>query len=35
MPSGREGAAPGTQLPGASPVTAGPGEAPDREDGTG
>jgi len=35
MPSGREGAAPGTQLPGASPVTAGPGEAPDREDGAG
>ena len=33
MPGGREGAAPGTQLPGVSRVTAGPGEAPDARDG--
>ncbi len=31
MPGGREGAAPGTQLPGVSPVTAGPGDAPDTQ----
>jgi len=35
MPGGREGAAPGTQLPGASRVTAGPGDAPDAQDGAG
>ena len=33
MPGGREGAVPGTQLPGVSRVTAGPGEAPDAQDG--
>ena len=33
MPGGREGAAPGTQLPGVSRVTAGPGEVPDAQDG--
>ncbi len=33
MPGGREGAAPGTQLPGVPRVTAGPGEAPDAQDG--
>ncbi len=32
MPGGRDGAAPGTPLPGASPVTAAPGEAPDGQD---
>jgi oligopeptide/dipeptide ABC transporter ATP-binding protein len=31
MPSGREEAAPGTPLPGTSPVTAGPGDAPDAQ----
>jgi oligopeptide/dipeptide ABC transporter ATP-binding protein len=35
MPGGREGAAPGTQLPGASRVTAGPSDAPDGQDGAG
>jgi oligopeptide/dipeptide ABC transporter ATP-binding protein len=35
MPGGREGAAPGTQLPGVSRVTAGPGEAPDAQDQSG
>ena len=35
MPGGREGAAPGTQLPGVSRVTAGPSDAPDAQDGTG
>ena len=33
MPGGREGAAPGTQLPGVPRVTAGPSEAPDAPDG--
>jgi oligopeptide/dipeptide ABC transporter ATP-binding protein len=35
MPGGREEAAPGTQLPGVSRVTAGPSEAPDAQDGAG
>jgi oligopeptide/dipeptide ABC transporter ATP-binding protein len=35
LPGGREGAAPGTQPPGVSPVTAGPGEAPDGQGGAG
>jgi oligopeptide/dipeptide ABC transporter ATP-binding protein len=35
MPGGREGAAPGTQLPGVSRVTAGPGEASDAQDQSG
>jgi oligopeptide/dipeptide ABC transporter ATP-binding protein len=35
MPGGREGAAPGTQLPGVSRVTAGPDETPDAQDGAG
>jgi oligopeptide/dipeptide ABC transporter ATP-binding protein len=35
MPGGREGAAPGTQLPGVSRATAAPSDAPDAQDGTG
>ena len=35
MPGGREGVAPGTQLPGVSRVTAGPDETPDAQDGAG
>jgi oligopeptide/dipeptide ABC transporter ATP-binding protein len=34
MPSGGEGSAPRTQAPGVSPVTAGPGDASDAQDGT-